>query len=278
MQAAVSHALAAYARLVEQNRADCAFPTVLARHAVGHVRDGRRIGTPQNSRDLLSRKAQLTKRFSVKQFSCFDRGSHPWSEAVLEDDRTPVPEQAAFRIDFPTWLALLSARDRRIAEQLAIGQTTSELAQSLGVSSARISQKRQELHTSWRSVSGRGDHRVLTKWEVDPRLPFFLRSPKRGLRSRVTATSARPGGPLSSATGHHPRRLGRSARLLACKNCPTISDSRVNCRWGIARESAVASFRVALSCVRRACSPRRRLARRLNWGLRLASRSSGHRI
>jgi DNA-binding NarL/FixJ family response regulator len=154
IQDAISHALAAYVRLVDQDKADCGFPTVLARHAVGHVRDGRMVGARQNSRDLLSRKAQLTKRFLVQQFSCFDEGRHLWSEAVIEDHRTPVPEQAAFRIDFPTWLDMLSKRDRRIAEELAVGQTTTEVAQRLGVSSARISQKRLELQTSWRVFQG----------------------------------------------------------------------------------------------------------------------------
>jgi hypothetical protein len=44
IQDAVGHTLAAYLRLVGQNRTDRAFPTVLAHHAVGHVRDGRMVG------------------------------------------------------------------------------------------------------------------------------------------------------------------------------------------------------------------------------------------
>jgi FixJ family two-component response regulator len=73
---------------------------------------------------------------------------------VIEDHRTPVPDQAAFRIDFPTWLGLLSNRDRRIAEELAMGQATSQVAQELGITSARISQKRQELRASWQVFQG----------------------------------------------------------------------------------------------------------------------------
>jgi hypothetical protein len=154
IQDAISHALAAYVRLVDQDKADRGFPTVLARHAVGHVRDERMVGAQQNSRDVLSRKAQLRKRFLVLQFSCFDDHSRPWAEAVIEDHRTPVPDQAAFRIDFSTWLGLLSNRDRLIAEELAIGQTTSEVARGFDVSAARISQKRQELRTSWQVFQG----------------------------------------------------------------------------------------------------------------------------
>jgi hypothetical protein len=154
IQDAISHALAAYRCLVAQNKTDRAFPTVLARHAVGHVREGRPLGTRQNSRDVLSRTAQLRKRFLVQQFSCFDDHSRPWAEAVIEDHRTPVPDQAAFRIDFSTWLAILSGRDRQIAINLAVGQSTSEVAQQFGVSFARISQKRRELQASWITFQG----------------------------------------------------------------------------------------------------------------------------
>lgn len=154
IQDAISHALAAYRRLVAQNKADRAFPTVLARHAVGHVREGRTVGTRQNGRDVLSRNAQFKQRFSVKHFSYFDSDKRPWAEAVIEDHRTPVPDQAAFRIDFPRWLKILSSGDRRIAEELAVGRATSEVARELGITSARISQKRHELQVSWRVFHG----------------------------------------------------------------------------------------------------------------------------
>jgi len=65
-----------------------------------------------------------------------------------------VPDQAAFRVDFPAWLARLSRRDLRIAERLAAGRSTSEVARQVGLSAARISQKRHELHASWQAFQG----------------------------------------------------------------------------------------------------------------------------
>src|SRR3954451_20292770 len=53
---------------------------------------------------------------------------------------SPVPVQAAFRIDTAAWLATLSARDRRIPLAPAEGQAPGEVPRRHGVSPARISQ------------------------------------------------------------------------------------------------------------------------------------------
>jgi hypothetical protein len=56
--------------------------------------------------------------------------------------------------------AVIGRQNRRLGKKqncnrgFAVGQTTTEVAQRLGVSSARISQKRQELQTSWRVFQG----------------------------------------------------------------------------------------------------------------------------
>ena len=154
MQEAIAQALAAYVGLVQSRKTDRAFPTVLARYAVGHVRDGRRVGSAMNSRDVLSISAQRKRRFTVKSLDRLDAGESRWQQAVLDDWRTPVPDQVAFRIDFAMWLLILPRRDRQIAENLAIGRTTSEVARQFNVSPARISQKRQELQTSWTTFLG----------------------------------------------------------------------------------------------------------------------------
>jgi DNA-binding NarL/FixJ family response regulator len=67
----------------------------------------------------------------------------------VEDHRTPVPDQVAFRIDFPAWLCALSRGRRRIAEALAVGHSTSQVARRLRVSPGRVNQVRRELHDSW---------------------------------------------------------------------------------------------------------------------------------
>ena len=145
----LANACAAYRRLVEQNRTDRAFPTVLARFAAAQVIDGRRIGSGQNSRDVLSRRAQRKKRFHVDRLDRFCDHKNGWLEAVVEDPRTPVFDQVCFRIDFPAWLARLSCRNRRIAEALALGDSTQAVARRFQVSPGRISQLRRELHRSW---------------------------------------------------------------------------------------------------------------------------------
>jgi hypothetical protein len=53
---------------------------------------------------------------------------------------TPVPDQVAFRLDTPIFLAKLTEKQRRIALMLAEGLRTGEIAKQLGVTPAVISQ------------------------------------------------------------------------------------------------------------------------------------------
>jgi transposase-like protein len=68
-----------------------------------------------------------------------------------------VPDIVSFRVDFADWLASLSRRDRRIAESLAIGNRTSDVAKRFDVSSGRISQLRRELAESWTEFTGESE-------------------------------------------------------------------------------------------------------------------------
>jgi hypothetical protein len=78
-------------------------------------------------------------------------------QPLVQHDRTPVPDQAAFRIDFPEWLTSLSARDRRIVDKLASGEGTGTVARMFGVSASRVSQLRKELKASWLEFTGELD-------------------------------------------------------------------------------------------------------------------------
>ena len=75
-------------------------------------------------------------------------------EFIVEDRRTPVPDQAAFRCDFPKWLNNLTCQKRQIAEKLAVGNSTRKVAQECKVSPGRISQIRRELENSWQEFHG----------------------------------------------------------------------------------------------------------------------------
>jgi hypothetical protein len=123
----IANALVAFVRLVQLGKADLAYPTVLARYGAAQVREGRRVGNRRRVSEVLAEYAQRKKGFVVESLDCFHKDSGQWLEAIVEDPRTPVPDQVAFRIDFPAWLNSQTKRNRRIVEALAIGDTTGEL-------------------------------------------------------------------------------------------------------------------------------------------------------
>ncbi len=150
----IANAAVAFARLVQRKKADVAFPTVLARYGISQYREGRRVGNHLRIGEVLSSYAQRKKNFVVERLDHLDKDTGEWQEAIVEDHRTPVPDQVAFRIDFPAWLRLLTRRNRRIAEALALGNSTSQVAKRFKLSPGRISQLRQELYLSWRNFHG----------------------------------------------------------------------------------------------------------------------------
>lgn len=62
---------------------------------------------------------------------------------------TPVPDQAAFRIDWRAWLKTRTERDRRIIADLLAGERTLDVSHKFGMSPGRVSQLRQEFHQDW---------------------------------------------------------------------------------------------------------------------------------
>jgi hypothetical protein len=154
VQEAVANSMVAYVRLYERGRTNVAFASVLGRYAVAQIRDGRRVGNKLNNRDVTSPYAQKQKAIVVERLDRFDRDEGVWIEAVVEDHRTPVADQVAFRLDFPRWLSTFKRRDRKIAELLAAGHTTGDVAKRFGLSAGRISQKRWEFAESWRRFHG----------------------------------------------------------------------------------------------------------------------------
>lgn len=158
----VTNALVAFVRLVERGKGDLAYPTVLAHYAVAQIRVGRRVGSGQKKNDVL---AGAWRDTPVQRL---DRRA----EVVIEDNRTPVPEQAAFRYDFPAWLATHSPRNRRIAELLCMGNSPSEVAERFRMSRARISQLRREFHDSWRAFHGEASSQQAALQQVAISIPL----------------------------------------------------------------------------------------------------------
>ena len=71
------------------------------------------------------------------------------NEALLDNTKTPVPDQVSFRCDFPAWVKTHSDRNRRLIEDLMMVERTLDVSSKHGVSSARISQLRREFMEDW---------------------------------------------------------------------------------------------------------------------------------
>jgi hypothetical protein len=76
---------------------------------------------------------------------------------LAENKRTTPADLAAFKIDFGAWLPSLPGRTRRMAEDLAMGERTGDVARKHGVSPSRVSQLRRELQRSWEEFVGDRD-------------------------------------------------------------------------------------------------------------------------
>lgn len=151
-----ANAYAAFDRLVERGKLDVVFATALVRFAIRQFHSGRRVGSRFTIRDVTSPAAQRRHGFCVERIDRSDPATGQWVEAVVEDTKTPVADQAAFRCDFPAWLRKQKPRDARIAKALSLGHTTAAVARRFRVTAARVSQIRCELHESWSAFHG--DH------------------------------------------------------------------------------------------------------------------------
>lgn len=150
----VANAYCAYQRLVERGKAELAYATPLAMYAVRQVRAGRRVGTKMNVRDPMSEYCRAKKGIKVESLDRYDRQEKQWQQMVVEDRRCGPDQIAATRIDFAAWLKTLPRRMRRIALELAAGETTHATARQFKLSAARISQIRRELKAAWETFQG----------------------------------------------------------------------------------------------------------------------------
>jgi hypothetical protein len=153
IQEALCNVCVAIARLADQGKLDLAYPCPLAHYAVAQVKSGRKVGGHLNCRDVLSPYCQRLKNVAIERLDHFDREENGWLEAVIQDTRTaPVPDIVSFRMDFGDWLSRLPWRKRLIAESLAVGNRTGEVADRFHVSAGRIAQLRNEFYQSWRAL------------------------------------------------------------------------------------------------------------------------------
>jgi hypothetical protein len=152
-----------FIRLTERGKDATQFVSALASHAARAVLSGRRLCGQLPARDVLSEVAQRRHGFSVQALPQTTR--HPFEEVyssvhgqrhidamdeMLKDNTiTPPPDQVVFRLDFRDWRRTRTYRDRRILDDLMVGERTSAVARKYGLSPSRVSQLRREFRDDW---------------------------------------------------------------------------------------------------------------------------------
>jgi hypothetical protein len=126
------------------------FPMALARFAAQAVHNGRRLCGQERIKDVLSPRAQQLHSFTVVSLRVgSSRNDNVFDEALTDNTQTPVLDQVAFRFDFPAWRLTRSDRDRRVIDDLMIGERTMDVAERYGLTAARISQLRRDFLQDW---------------------------------------------------------------------------------------------------------------------------------
>jgi len=144
-----------FRRLAQKGKDAREFASVLASYAARAVRSGRRVTRQLKPQDVLSEVARQRHGFYVGKlpdFSTLD--TNPLSDALIDNTRSPVPEQVQFRLDFPAWLGTRTDRDRCLIGDMMTGQRTLDLSRRYGLSPGRISQLRREFHDDWQHFCG----------------------------------------------------------------------------------------------------------------------------
>jgi hypothetical protein len=123
----------------------------LSRYSARPVRCGRRLCGMLPAHDAASWRAQRLHAFGVTPLQAGDRaGGGPLRLALQPHAAAPVPEQVAFRLDFPAWLRMLGRRNRKLLLGLRAGHRTVDVARRFGVSPARVAQRRPAFAAAWR--------------------------------------------------------------------------------------------------------------------------------
>src|SRR5262245_31487279 len=152
-----------FLRLIAQGKDPVEFPGALADFAARAVKAGRRLCGKNGGKDVMNPLARQRHGFVVERLpsstcrSHEDRYANPhgqqaqdsFEERLRDNVQTPVPEQVVFRLDFPLWVGSRSERDRRIIDDLLLGERTLDVADRYGLSPGRISQLRREFQADW---------------------------------------------------------------------------------------------------------------------------------
>jgi hypothetical protein len=104
---------------------------------------------------VLSPQARQRHGFAVAKLpDCSALDGSPLHEALHDNAKSPPDQQAMFRINFPAWRASRTERDRRVFDDLMLGERTLDVAGRHGLSAGRASQLRREFLLDWKRYCG----------------------------------------------------------------------------------------------------------------------------
>ena len=154
IQETVCNCCQAYARLVKLGKTNVAHASALARFGIRQTKEGRKVGSKLNCRDMLSSYGGRKRNLVVERLDRHDTEEDGWAEILVEDRRAGPAVTAITRIDFAAWLKGLPRRLRSIATFLSRGETTTAAAKRFRLSQGRVSQIRKELFLAWHRFQG----------------------------------------------------------------------------------------------------------------------------
>jgi len=157
-----------FCRLAERGKDVSQFQMVFVFLVARAVKSGRRITGQVKAKDVMNPATQNRRGFKVERLHSSTCASHKelystphgqelhdaFEERLRDNTMSPVPEQVAFRIDWPAWVMSRTDRDRRIIRDLMAGERTLDVSRKHGISPARISQLRREFHDDWLRFNG----------------------------------------------------------------------------------------------------------------------------
>ena len=141
-----------FVRLAERGKDASKFASVLATYAARSVRVGRRLCGQEKAQDVLSFVAQQRGGFSVGVLPEPSSIEDNALAAALHDNTiTPIVDQVQFRLDFPRWRRSRCDRDRRLIDDLMVGERPYQMARKYGLSRSRVSDLRRQMFEDWTS-------------------------------------------------------------------------------------------------------------------------------
>jgi hypothetical protein len=152
-----------FLRLAQRGKDALEFLATFNDFLVRAVSNGRRVLGTEKAKDAMCARTQKRRGFKVEPLPQATRASHEslystvhgqrehdaFEERLCDNSMTPVPDQAAFRIDWSAWRHTQTERDCRIIDDLMVGERTLDVSRKHGLSPARISQLRRKLYDDW---------------------------------------------------------------------------------------------------------------------------------